>query len=236
MASPGTGPTSAAPHPTEHGVARWREHARTEGSNGATAPGSWCSRTLRRSRRWRASKASRSAKLATELRLSKSGVFALFGSKEELQLATVRAAAAVYDEHVVQPVRAVPAGLGRIRELYERWIAYSEQRVFPGGCFFYAAIAEFDAREGPVHDAIVAAQSGWVAFVERRIEEARVLGEIRADCDAAQLAFEIIAFLELANGDSVLRRSSEGYTRAARAILERLRAVATDASSLPGTA
>lgn len=87
-----------------------------------------------------------------------------------------------------------------------------------------------------MHDAIVAAQSSWFAFVERRIGEARVLGEIRADCDAAQLAFEIIAFLELANGDSVLRKSSAGYTRAARAILGRLRAVAVDASSLPLTA
>lgn len=175
-------------------------------------------------------------RIATELRLSKSGVFALFGSKEELQLATVRAAVEVYDEHVVQPVRAVPPGLGRIRELYERWIAYSQQRVFPGGCFFYAAIAEFDAREGAVHDAIVAAQAGWVGFVERRIEEARTLGEIREDCDVPQLAFEIIAFLELANGDSVLRDSSDGYTRAARAILGRLRTVAVDASSLPDAA
>ncbi len=172
-------------------------------------------------------------RLATDLRLSKSGVFALFGSKEELQLATVRAAVAVYDEHVVQPTRATPAGLGRIRRMCECWIAYSQGRVFPGGCFFYAAIAEFDAREGAVHDAIAAAQASWVGYVERRIEEARTLGEIREDCDAAQLAFEIIAFLELANGDSVLRDSSEGYTRAARAILGRLRAVAVDASSLP---
>ncbi|MCX5143854.1 MULTISPECIES: TetR/AcrR family transcriptional regulator [unclassified Streptomyces] len=172
-------------------------------------------------------------RLATDLRLSKSGVFALFGSKEELQLATVRTAVAVYDEHVVRPTRAAPAGLGRILRMYESWIAYSRERVFPGGCFFYAALAEFDAREGAVHDALVAAQAGWVTFVERRIEEARTLGEIREDCDAAQLAFEIIAFLELANGDSVLRDSPESYPRAARAILGRLRAVAVDASSLP---
>lgn len=84
-----------------------------------------------------------------------------------------------------------------------------------------------------MHDAIVTAQAGWVAFVERRIEEARTLGEIRDDCDVPQLAFEIIAFLELANGDSVLRDSSASYPRAARAILDRLRAVAVDTSSLP---
>ncbi|THA34336.1 TetR/AcrR family transcriptional regulator [Streptomyces sp. A1277] len=175
-------------------------------------------------------------RLATDLRLSKSGVFALFGSKEELQLATVRAAVAMYDEHVVRPTRGTPAGLGRVRQLCASWIAYSQDRVFPGGCFFYAALAEFDAREGAVHDALAAAQAGWFSFVERRIEEARALGEIRDDCDAAQLAFEIIAFLELANGDSVLRGSSESYTRAWRAILGRLRAVAVDPSSLPADA
>lgn len=172
-------------------------------------------------------------RLATDLRLSKSGVFALFGSKEELQLATVRAAAAVHDEHVVVPTRETAAGLGRVRRMCEAWIAYSRDRVFPGGCFFYAALAEFDARQGAVHDALLEAQAGWFAFVERRIEEARTLGEIRDDCDAAQLAFEIIAFLELANGDSVLRGSSESYRRAWRAILGRLRAVAVDPSSLP---
>ncbi|WUT00167.1 TetR/AcrR family transcriptional regulator [Streptomyces sp. NBC_00708] len=175
-------------------------------------------------------------RLATDLRLSKSGVFALFGSKEELQLATVRAAVAIHDEHVVVPTRETPAGLGRVRRMCEAWIAYSRDRVFPGGCFFYAALAEFDAREGAVHDALATAQAGWFAFVERRIEEARALGEIRDDCDAAQLAFEIIAFLELANGDSVLRGSAESYTRARRAILGRLRAVAVDPASLPADA
>ncbi|MFG2627334.1 TetR/AcrR family transcriptional regulator [Streptomyces sp. NPDC048473] len=175
-------------------------------------------------------------RLATELKLSKSGVFALFGSKEELQLATVRAAVDIYDEHVVRPTRAVPAGLGRVWRMCEAWIAYSEQRVFPGGCFFYSALAEFDAREGRVHDALAANQTGWVTFVERRIEEARVLGEIRTDSDVAQLAFEIIAFLELANGESVLHNSAGSYTKAARAILGRLRSVSTDTSLLPAIA
>ncbi|MFJ9624496.1 TetR/AcrR family transcriptional regulator [Streptomyces sp. NPDC101181] len=172
-------------------------------------------------------------RLATELGLSKSGVFALFGSKEELQLATVRAAVTVYVDHVLRPARSVPPGLRRVWRLCEAWTAYSRDRVFRGGCFFYAATAEFDSRPGKVHDALAAAQTGWVTFVEQTIDEARAAGELAADTDAGQLAFEIIAFLELANAESVLQNSSLGYEKAARSVLGRLRAAATDPALLP---
>lgn len=115
-------------------------------------------------------------RLATELKLSKSGVFALFGSKEELQLATVRAAVTVFVEHVLTPTRAAPPGLGRVWRMCESWLSYSQRRVFSGGCFFYATIAEFDSREGKVHDALASTQTGWVTFVEETVEEARVRG------------------------------------------------------------
>lgn len=172
-------------------------------------------------------------RLATELGLSKSGVFALFGSKEELQLATVRAAVAVYVDHVLRPTRSAAPGLGRVWRLCEAWTAYSRERVFRGGCFFYAATAEFDARSGKVHDALASAQTGWVTFVEQTVEEARAAGELAPDTDVCQLAFEIIAFLELANAESVLQNNALGYDKAARAILSRLRAAATDTSLLP---
>ncbi|MEV7870672.1 TetR/AcrR family transcriptional regulator [Streptomyces sp. NPDC088124] len=171
-------------------------------------------------------------RLAEELSLSKSGVFALFGSKEELQLATVRAAVKIYIERVVQPAREVPSGLGRVRHMCELWLAYSEQRVFPGGCFFYSVSAEYDARRGLVHDTVAQAQTNWVSFVEQSIEEAREAGEIAEDTDVPQLAFELIAFLEAANGSSVLHDDPASYTRADRAILARLRSVATDPSKL----
>ncbi|WP_326680469.1 TetR/AcrR family transcriptional regulator [Streptomyces sp. NBC_01237] len=171
--------------------------------------------------------------LATDLKLSTSGVFALFGSQEELQLATVQTAVTIYVDHVLKPARALPAGLGRLWRLCESWIAYSRGRVFPGGCFFYSTIAEFDAVEGRVHDALVSAQTGWVTFVEQTVEEARVLGELAEDTDVSQLAFEIIAFLELANAESVLHDNTIGYTKAARAILGRLRACATNGAPLP---
>ncbi|MFC9746705.1 TetR/AcrR family transcriptional regulator [Streptomyces niveus] len=172
-------------------------------------------------------------RLAGELDLSKSGVFALFGSKEELQLATVRAAAKVYVEHVVRPVLDMPAGVARVRRLCDAWLTYSEDRVFPGGCFFYSVSAEYDAREGKVHDAVAQARLDWVAFVNQNIEEARQAGELADGTDAPQLTFEIVSLLEGANAESVLHDDFSCYARAATAILNRLRAAATDPAALP---
>lgn len=172
-------------------------------------------------------------RLATDLRLSKSGVFALFGSKQELQLATVREASRVFVAEVVAPAAKVPAGIGRVRRLCEAWLAYSEGRVFPGGCFFYGVLAEFDAREGAVHDALVRAQRDWNGQVEGCVEEAKAAGELRADTDAGQLAFELIALMESANALSVLHREPVAYRRARVGIAARLRAVAVDGSLVP---
>ncbi|GHA19167.1 TetR family transcriptional regulator [Streptomyces tauricus] len=172
-------------------------------------------------------------RLATELGLSKSGVFALFGSKEELQLATVREASRVYVEQVIAPAAELPAGTGRLWRLCERWLDYSRGRVFPGGCFFYEVIAEFDARTGPVHDAVAEAQRAWTAHVEQVITEARDLGELHADTDVPQLAFELVALMESANAVSVLHDESVAYRRARVAIATRLRAAATDPASAP---
>ncbi|OXY88139.1 TetR/AcrR family transcriptional regulator [Streptomyces diastatochromogenes] len=173
-------------------------------------------------------------RLATELELSKSGVFALFGSKQELQLATVREAARIFTERVVRPAGEVPAGVGRVWRLCELWLEYSRGRVFPGGCFFYGAMAEFDARTGPVHDAVVRAQRDWSAHVERTIEEARTAGEMRADTDVAQLAFELVALMETANALSVLHDEETAYRRARVGIARRVRDAATgEAAPIP---
>ncbi|RKN03724.1 TetR/AcrR family transcriptional regulator [Streptomyces radicis] len=163
-------------------------------------------------------------RVATELGLSKSGVFALFGSKEEMQLATIRAARAVYARRVVHPAEEVPPGVGRVRELCASYLAYSRGRTFRGGCFFTAVAAEFSARDGAVRDAVAAARAEWIGCVRGVIQEARDLGELRADVDVPQLAFELAALLEMANADSVLHRDDGGYGRAARAIDERLAA------------
>ncbi|MFF5970916.1 TetR/AcrR family transcriptional regulator [Streptomyces sp. NPDC012769] len=167
-------------------------------------------------------------RIATELKLSKSGVFALFGSKEELQLATVRAATAVFVGRVVTPLADLPPGPGRVWALCRNWLAYSSERIFEGGCFFYAVSAEFDARTGPVHDAVARARRDWVAYVERTIEEGRLAGGFVEDVDVPQLAFEIIALMESANAQSVLLGEASAYARAERGIARLLRAEATD--------
>lgn len=175
-------------------------------------------------------------KIATDLGLSKSGVFALFGSKEDLQLATVRAARAVFVEQVVQPVRDEPAGLAKVWRLCESWLDYSGRRVFPGGCFFYSASAEFDSRPGPVHDEVARIRGDWTRYIERLLDEARLAGGFREQAgpaDVQQLAFEITAMMELANAHSVLHGEAVDYERAARGILARLRAATAAPEELP---
>lgn len=161
-------------------------------------------------------------RLATDLGMSKSGLFGYFGSKEELQLATIRTATGVYVDEVVQPALTVPPGLGRVRRLCENWLGYSQRRVFPGGCFFFAVTAEFDARPGRVRNAIAEVGLEWARFVARAIDDARQLGEIADDTDADQLAFELIAFLEAANVTSLLHDDANAYERARTAIRKHL--------------
>jgi AcrR family transcriptional regulator len=166
-------------------------------------------------------------RLATELRISKSGVFTHFGSKEELQLATVRRAAEVFRLHVVEPALAAPEGIGRVRALLDAWQRYQREPVFPGGCFFHSTMAEFDARPGRVRDAIAASQRDWRAFLEHCIREARDLGEIQAATDVAQLAFELEALCRTGAAHALLHDDPSLYERAAHAMSTRLAAVTT---------
>ncbi|MER7076517.1 transcriptional regulator, TetR family [Saccharopolyspora kobensis] len=172
-------------------------------------------------------------RLAGELELSKSGVFALFGSKEDLQLATIGAATEVFVEHVIEPANAAPPGIDRLWRTCDGWLTYSRDRVFPGGCFFYAASAEFDARSGKVHDALVAARANWSRHLERTARDAQRAGEVAPGTDIPQLVFELAAFLEMANAESVLHDEFTCYDKASRAVLNRLRAAATDPAALP---
>ncbi|WP_410564588.1 TetR/AcrR family transcriptional regulator [Amycolatopsis sp. cmx-4-61] len=159
-------------------------------------------------------------RLATELELSKSGVFALFGSKEELQLATIDAALAIFRSHVVTPALEVPPGLPRLRAVCEKWLDYSERRVFPGGCFFFNVGAEFDARPGRVHDAVASASGAFAEFVRATAREAVAMGHVAADPEV--LAFELHALGRAANADAVLNGGTQAYALARRAIHARL--------------
>ncbi|MFF3001277.1 TetR/AcrR family transcriptional regulator [Kitasatospora sp. NPDC057940] len=167
-------------------------------------------------------------RLATDLGLSKSGVFAGFGSKEELQLATVRAARRIFADAVVAPVADTPPGLARARALCESWLAYSRARIFPGGCFFYEVTAEFDARPGAVRDALANCAREWRQMIADALAEARATGGLRPGTDLDDLAFALIALLETANSQAVLHDEDVPYQRAGRLLLRLLRAEATD--------
>ena len=160
-------------------------------------------------------------RLAKDLEISKSGLFAHFGSKEELQLATVRAARRIYAEAVVAPALAVPAGLARIWTLSECWLDYSRRRVFPGGCFFAKTSHEFGARPGVVRDYLAEVNAEWMELIEQTVTEAVDLGELAAD--PSTLAFELNAFYDSANLASLLRADHDVvYGQARTSIRTRL--------------
>jgi AcrR family transcriptional regulator len=166
---------------------------------------------------------------------SKSGVATLFGSKEQLQLATVAAAREVFVERVIAPARASSErGLERVCALISSWFSYSDERVFRGGCFFAAASVELDAKPGPVRDAVVAATTAWEDYLTLSIQRAIDAGELPLLDDAAQLTFEIVSFLEAANTRSLLHASVEPYARAATALRSRLLALGGDPALVSG--
>ena len=156
--------------------------------------------------------------LATRASVSKGGVVALFGSKKQLQLATIAAAADIFRERVVTPALGEPRGMSRLRALVTAWIDYSEQRVFAGGCFFAAVSAEVGSQEGPVRDAVADAVAIWQDYLTENARAAIDRGELPAQPDAEQLAFELTSILYGANFASLLYDSSAPYTRARRAV------------------
>jgi AcrR family transcriptional regulator len=165
-------------------------------------------------------------RLARELDLSKSGVFAHFRSKQRLQEETIAAASEVLEREVLEPGLAAPEGLPRLESLCEAYLSYVERGVFPGGCFFAHLLAEFDAPEGPLHDEVVRIQEGWLELVEGLIHTARERGELIPETDVGQLAFELYAALEMANFLSTLFRDPWAVERgriAVRGAIQRRR-------------
>src|SRR3954453_21516433 len=139
------------------------------------------------------------ARLADAVGMSKSGLFAHFGSKEELQLATVDAASTIFEELVIEPAGETTAGLPRLRDYVERFLDHVEEAVFPGGCFFISAVGELDARPGPVRDGAMAFSRHWLELLAAAVAAAQAAGEIDPAADPAQIAFELHAFMVLGN-------------------------------------
>jgi AcrR family transcriptional regulator len=150
-------------------------------------------------------------RLASDLELSKSGLFGHFGSKEELQLASIEVASTRFVAEVIQPTLAQPEGTPRLRALARSYLDYLERGVFAGGCFFAAASIEFDDRPGPVGDRIRDAVGAWMDYLE---SQARAAG---AD-DPKLLAFEFHALAQGANSAFRLFGDPRAFERARRAI------------------
>ncbi len=163
-------------------------------------------------------------RLAGAVGMSKSGLFAHFGSKEELQLATIETAAGIYDDVVVRPALGAATGRARLEALAERFLAHVENAVFPGGCFFASVSAEVDTQAGPVRDRAMATVSEWLGHLRTAIETAQAEGDIDPAEDPDQLAFEINAYLLLANAQFVATGEGSALDRARRAINRRLAA------------
>ena len=162
------------------------------------------------------------ARLADAVGMSKSGLFAHFGSKEELQLATIETARDIFAAEVMEPALAEPTGIGRLRALSERFLDHVGRKVFPGGCFFASVAMEMDTRPGPVRDKAFELVEEWSSQLVAAAEGAREEGAIDRTEDAGQLAFEINAFLLLANAAFVISGDKAQLDHARRAIDRRL--------------
>ncbi len=134
-------------------------------------------------------------RLAQATGMSKSGVYGLFGSKEELQLATIDAAREVFVREVVRPALTVPEGTERLLALCDGYLAYVGRRVWPGGCFFASVAAEVGAQPGPVRDRVAADQRRWVALLAENLRRAAASGQLPPGEAPDLLALEISTML-----------------------------------------
>jgi AcrR family transcriptional regulator len=155
-------------------------------------------------------------RLATDLGVSKGGIQTLFGTKENLQIAVAEAAREAFKEAVTRPARAQPPGAARLRALADRWIAYAEEPLFPGGCFWAANLPVFDSKPGPVRDTLARQQRAWRALLAAELRHAAGTGEIAAS-DPDLAAFQIDAVLTATN--TALRLGDDSAVDTARRII-----------------
>jgi AcrR family transcriptional regulator len=158
--------------------------------------------------------------LAEHIGMSKSGLYAHFRSKEQLQLETVDKAVEIFNAEVVAPSEGVSDPVAQLRALLERFLDHVERRVFPGGCFFASVKAEFDTHPGPVRDKVVAVQDGWTERVESLIRAAQAAGALSKEEDPRQLAFDLTASALMGNTGFVLY-DDPVYLEHARVAIER---------------
>ncbi|MBD2448546.1 TetR/AcrR family transcriptional regulator [Nostoc sp. FACHB-152] len=156
--------------------------------------------------------------LAAEVGMSKSGLYAHFKDKEELELATIETAAVIFESEVLQPAMQAQAGTERLKVVVNSFLSHLERKVFPGGCFFAAVAAELDTRPGPARDRVVEMLDKWISLLKQCILDAQVLSEIDPNADVAQIVFEIEAMLLAANFLFVMRDDPIHLIQARRGI------------------
>ena len=160
--------------------------------------------------------------LATATGMSKSGLYAHFGSKEDLQLATIASARETFVAEVFVPALAAPQGIRRLYAACDAFLAHIERRVFPGGCFFAVAAADVGTQVGAVRDAVAAQQRDWIELLERLAHKAMDVDELGPDINAAQLAFELNAVVVSAASTFILHGDPAVFERARAAVRSRL--------------
>jgi AcrR family transcriptional regulator len=156
--------------------------------------------------------------LADQAEMRKSSVFSLFGSKRELQLATLEAAIEQFRREVWEPVADQPRGLPRLLALCDSWLSYHQREVMPGGCFLTTATVEYDARPGPLRDAVARTMEQWLGVLAREAAIAMEAGELPAETDPAAIAFELNALAAAASYGFQLWRDPEVFARARRSM------------------
>jgi len=161
-------------------------------------------------------------RLADDLGMSKSGLFAHFGSKEDLQIAAIETAAERFIDEIYTPALREPRGYPRLLAICRSWLSYLRRGVFPGGCFFAAASFEFDGRPGPVRDTVRRLMDDWIGALEKAIRMAIDEGHLDPAVDPAQLAFELNSLFFGANFSYYLRNDASAIDRAERAVEQKL--------------
>ncbi len=160
--------------------------------------------------------------LAGSLDMSKSGVYAHFGSKEELQLATVDEAGRIFRAEVIEPALAARPGIGQLVAVCDTFFEHLQRRTFPGGCFFAGAVLEMGTRPGPVKDEIAAFQHDFTSLIRQFVVTALEQHELPADEDPDALTFELNGIILAANANYVLRRDPAALNLASAIVRRRL--------------
>ena len=155
--------------------------------------------------------------LARRVGMSKSGLFAHFESKEDLQLEVLRLAARQFVDVVIAPALRAPRGEPRVRALFDNWFRWASAQTLPGGCPFIAAATELDDRPGPLRDYLVSTQRDWLAGLAQAARIAVDEGHFRADLDVEQFAYDLYSILLAYHHFTRLMRDPKGEARTHRA-------------------